>query len=676
MAPSGRWYPSRPYFGLHYDLHANENDTALGTHCTPEELVASLKLMAPEWVQTDCKGHRGMTSWFSKVPNATVSPGVKKDALKGWREATRRLGVPLHCHYSGIWDNAAQEKHPEWAVVPNPKAKPGDPFHTAEGRMCPRGGYLEGLLLPQMIELVDRYGVDGFWVDGEIWAVQPCYCDACRVAFREQTGIKQPPTTTDDPNWIPWINFHRQSFYDYVTRYATALHEARPEARVCSNWMHTFKDPGEPLVPTDWISGDTVYGLDPLRCEARFISTRGRPWDLMAWNFYRSGDWSDQTKPWTTKDPEQLLQEAAIVLALGGNFQVYENPSPLRDGRLPAWRMKRLGQVGKWVKSRKSWCRDTETVPQVAVLHSEHHFRSQPAPDLYFSTEAAAVEGAVFALLENQLSVDILDEWALLPRLAEFPLVVVPEQDRMSAEMAAALEGYVRQGGRLLVTGAAMYDRRPAAFWGAEAAATEADKLYYVPLGDGSFSAWSAQWRGLQPARAKALGFLGTTPLPDAELTPYPAAVLNRLGQGRVAYVPWNAFRSYRDTRYPRRAPVDRRTGRRSATRLRSPGLRAVRRGGHPAPEGQAPPGPPDQPLHRPLPGAPRQGHRPDPAGRAGRDRDAGRHPAAEGVARRREDAVGVGLGRRHPLGPPARAIPPRCRGGGVGARSGRGMAA
>jgi hypothetical protein len=552
MAHPGRWYPERPYFGLHYDLHANEHDTTLGTHCTSEELEASLRLMKPEWVQTDCKGHRGMTSWFSKVPNATVSPGVKKDALKGWREATRRLGVRLHCHYSGIWDNAAQEKHPEWAVVPNPKdAKGGDAFHSPEGRMCPRGGYADGLLIPQMIELVKRYGVDGFWVDGEIWAVQPCYCEACKTAFREQTGIKRPPTSLEDPNWLAWMDFHRQSFYDYVTHYVAAVHEKCPEARICSNWMHTFKDPGEPIVPTDWISGDTVYGLDPLRCEARFISTRGRPWDLMAWNFYRSGDWNDKTRPWTTKQPEMLMQEAATVLALGGNFQIYENPSPLRDGRLVGWRMRRMGQVGQWVKARKSWCRDTEMVPQVAVLHSEHHFRSQPAKDLYFSLDAGPVEGATFALLENQLSVELMDEWALLPRLAEFALVVVPEQDRMSAEMATALAAYVRQGGRLLVSGAASYGRQEPGFWGAEQTEVLEDKSFFVPTGGASVGAWSKQWGVLQTGRARALGNLGTTGLTDAELTNYPCAVLNRVGKGRVAYVPWDVFRFFRDNRYP-----------------------------------------------------------------------------------------------------------------------------
>ena len=59
------------------------------------------------------------------------------------------------------------------------------------------------------------------------------------------------------------------------------------------------------------------------------------------------------------------------------------------------------------------------------------------------------VQGAVFSLLESSYGVDILDEWGLRPRLAEFPVVVAPEQDRMSGDMVADLKRYVTAGGRL-----------------------------------------------------------------------------------------------------------------------------------------------------------------------------------------------------------------------------------
>lgn len=75
-----------------------------------------------------------------------------------------------------------------------------------------------------------------------------------------------------------------------VTRYCAAVPAHKPGVLVCSNWLQTFRNLGEPKVPTDWISGDNawVWGLDGSRCEARFLSTRGKHWDIMLWTFYCS----------------------------------------------------------------------------------------------------------------------------------------------------------------------------------------------------------------------------------------------------------------------------------------------------------------------------------------------------------------------------------------------------
>lgn len=553
----GQWHGKGRYFGLHYDLHANERDTELGLRATPARLVPMLKLMGCQFVQTDCKGHPGYTSWYSKTPGASVSPGVKRDALKGWRAATRKLGLPLHCHYSGIWDAAAGAKHADWCIVgKHGEAVGGGRWaHHAEPtneRMCPRGPYLEEFMIPQMFELIDRYGVDGFWVDGEIWAVEPCYCARCREAFKGATGIEDAPTETSDPNWGAWINFTRDSFEQYVTRYCDAIHAHKPGVLVCSNYLQTLRDPGKPKVPTDWISGDNsaVFGLDSGRSQARFISTRGKPWDLMIWAFYTAGGMRGRRTPSTFKPAQMIQQEAAVTLALGGVVQVYESSGGLRNGRLIPWRMKRLREVGRFVKARKSLCQGSETIPQAVVLHSEHHVHSQPAKDLW-EVDIGPVGGAVYSLLENHYGVDIMDEWALEPRLGESPLVVAPEQDNMSDEMVDALKRYVKDGGRLLVSGAAAFERFGGRFLGVNGGKVENEASYHVSAGDGSVRAFSATWRLVKPGEAKAFGRLGKTPLLEERLLSSPAATLNKVGKGVVAYVPFDVFRFFGGCRYP-----------------------------------------------------------------------------------------------------------------------------
>ncbi len=558
MNKSGQWHGDEYYFGLHYDLHAGEKDTALGTYCGADELVPMLEMMAPDFVQTDCKGHPGYTSWFSQVENGSVPPGLTHDALMQWRQATRTLGLPLHCHYSGIWDKAAGTKHPEWCVVTADGEVAGAPFGQNAGaptgeKMCPRSDYLDELMIPQLHELIDRYEVNGFWIDGDLWAVEPCYCPKCRAAWTEQTGLAEPPLKEDEPEWPRWWRFTRDSFHTFVTRYCDAVHAHKPGVLVCSNWLQTFKTPGAPSVPTDWISGDNawVWGLDGSRCEARFLSTRGKPWDIMLWHHYYSHGHGRLDSPGTIKPPQMLMQEAAALLSFGGNVQIYEHP-PVRDGRLIPWRQKRLAKVSAFVKARRKVCQNTETVPQIAVLHSEAHlFSDVRGKNLMWDVDTAPVQGAVFSLLECSYGVDILDEWALLPRLAEFPVVVAPEQDRMSEAMVAALKAYVENGGNLLLTGSGAYDRFGEAFLGFRASEVQEDKSYAIPAADGEVVLYSKHWRLGNPTTAESLGAIGQGCLLPDRLLPHPAAVVNGVGRGSVLYMPANLFRDFVHNRYP-----------------------------------------------------------------------------------------------------------------------------
>lgn len=546
----GRWHGKQRYFGLHYDLHATVEDTELGRRALPDELSAALSLAAPDFVQTDCKGHPGVTSWFSRLEEATTPPNLQADALTGWREATRRMDLPLHCHYSGIWDEAAGKKHPEWVRIDKdgqPCRKPG------MISMCPRSDYQAALMIPQLIELIDRYNVDGFWIDGDIWASEPCYCARCRAEFTRRTGIAEPPGEPGEAHWDAWVGFALDSFYEYVQRYCDAVHNHRPGVLVCSNWLQTFRNPGAPRVTTDWVSGDNspIWGLDDSRCEARFISTRGKPWDIMLWSFYRTSQPIDPMPMYSFKPLQMLQQEAAVTLALGGSLQVYENPSPVRSGQLVPWRMKVIGAVGEFARQRRAVCQDTETIPQVAVLHSEAHVNRRRGCNLMWTVDTRPVQGAVFALLENHYGVDILDEWALLPRLAEFTVVVAPEQEDMSDEMVAALKAYVAGGGKLLLTGAGIGARFGAEFMGGRAGEIYNDAQFYLPAAGGSVPVRSACWAALELSGAEGMGRVGQSHLTGERLLDAPAWSCNPVGKGAVAWIPLDAFRAFEQTRYP-----------------------------------------------------------------------------------------------------------------------------
>ena len=191
------------FFGIHYDQHAHAGDTVLGAELTHDHLRERLLRVQPDWIQCDCKGHPGYTSWPTEV--GSTSPGVVKDALRIYRDVTAELGIKLGVHYSGVIDQRAVELHPDWACV-------DAEGNRDDGSTCPLSPYTQELMIPQLLEVVRTYDVDGFWVDGENWGSKPCWCERCRTEFVRRTGREDVPQGADDPQWQDWLAFHRDLF--------------------------------------------------------------------------------------------------------------------------------------------------------------------------------------------------------------------------------------------------------------------------------------------------------------------------------------------------------------------------------------------------------------------------------------------------------------------------------
>ncbi|MFP4029494.1 MAG: alpha-L-fucosidase [Candidatus Brocadiia bacterium] len=442
MESAGKWHDD-VFFGIHYDLHAGENDTELGAELTEEHLEERLRLIDPDWIQCDCKGHPGWTSWPTDV--GSTSPGVVKDALRIHRDVTKKLGIKLGMHYSGVFDRRAIELHPEWGRINADGSRD-------EKNTCRMSGYTEELMISQMLELIDKYDIDGFWVDGENWASAPCYCEKCREEFRRRTGLEHIPEESDEENWDEWLAFHRRLFVEHVTKYANAVHERKPECCVCSNWMYTIRQPDPVEAPVDYLSGDFdwIWGADRAAVEGRLLDGRDLSWDLMAWDFIKTRGMKSQ-QPWTVKPALHLKQEISEVLALGGAVMCYEKPQ--RSGWLVGWRHEMLADVARFARERKEPLFQSETVPQAAVLHLADHYYRHNAPLFNYGEAVQPVEGALHSLLETHRSTDILTEERAIDTGGEYQLLVVPEQTHLSDAIVQKLESFVAAGGCVLMSG-------------------------------------------------------------------------------------------------------------------------------------------------------------------------------------------------------------------------------
>ncbi|MEI6276005.1 MAG: alpha-amylase family protein [Prolixibacteraceae bacterium] len=429
------------YFGLHFDFHAGPDCKEVGKNVDADMVNNLIDKVKPDFIQVDCKGHPGYSSYPTKVGNPV--PGFVKDQLKIWREVTASRGVSLYLHYSGVWDSRSVELHPQWAAI-------GADGIPSKNNTSVFGSYSDSLLIPQLKELSSVYGVDGVWVDGDCWAHQLDYSPKTLELFTRKTGINEIPKKPGDKNWKEFQQFSRDGFKAYVTKYTNALHAFNPKFQVASNWAFSTLMPEKVSIPVDFISGDfsALNSMNSARSEARFIRNQGKPWDLMAWGFSWIGN-EEGTQ--SVKSAPQIERELATVISLGGGVQIYLQQK--RDGSIYNWMIPLLSEAAGFCRERQPWCQNVTGVPQIGLILSTDALYAK-TNRLFggFDRELTPLKGILQNLLASQYVVDIVAEHQL-EKINQYPLLIYPEWETITPDFKKKLLDYVYQGGKLLLVG-------------------------------------------------------------------------------------------------------------------------------------------------------------------------------------------------------------------------------
>jgi len=154
------------FFGVHFDFHATSADNNIGGSLTTEMVNSFLTRVKPDYIQVDTKGHEGISSYPTKA--GVAARRIVKDPLSMFRANTSKLGIGMYSHFSGVIDAEAVRDHPEWARVNNDGQRDGKATSIF-------GPYCDQYFIPQIEELSRNYGIDGVWVDGEVWPCNPIF---------------------------------------------------------------------------------------------------------------------------------------------------------------------------------------------------------------------------------------------------------------------------------------------------------------------------------------------------------------------------------------------------------------------------------------------------------------------------------------------------------------------
>ncbi len=428
------------FFGVHLDLHPSEEDFNYGADISEENIGKLLDAAKPDYVTYDCKGHPGICGYETKV--GVAAPNIQQDSLAIVRAATKKRNIPLAIHYSGLQDWVQVRNNPQYGA------------QTSEGKTdgvtnSTFGEYVDKLLIPQLKEVVEKYDLNGVWLDGECWGAQFDYSPMAKKVWKETTEIENYPLDDKDPNWQKWKEFHRNQFEKYLCHWTDELHKFKPDLDVCSNWAYTTMMPKEKVANVDMISGDfdPFLSVDRARTECRYLQNTGLDWELQSWGFDLIEN-QDECK----KMPEQLMQEASVVLMHGGGYMNYYLPT--RGGFVGDDIIRTAKKVSEFCKERKTYSYRTSPIPQVAIIYPTlSQLQRSNRVYTWWGNTLQEIEGVLHAMLEQQYSCDVMAEHQITGKMNEYPYIILPDCKILSAEFATELTEYVNNGGSLFVCG-------------------------------------------------------------------------------------------------------------------------------------------------------------------------------------------------------------------------------
>ena len=442
-------------------------------------------------------------------------------------------------------------------------------------------------------ELAQNYDFDGYWLDGYGWfgRTMICYCDTCRERYREDRGRELPPAVDKADEGF------RRYYHWRQTMNRRALHEiiatiraVDPELTVTHNgsgfqvYADAFINDCDDDVSREFHYQEGYGGL-ALWCRMQDAFTPNRPYELESWRFFStaaggSGDRGvHMVRGYQVKPVPMLFTEMATITANGGFVQYYDQCRP--DGALDQLSLDRMQGAFDQVRAREPW------LPDAAAGQRRVHYadlvwskRSQDfAQERHAQVHVEGLEGVHEALLERHVLHGVVTERRIAEGRAGSPRVLVlPSVACMSDAVADGLRRFVEAGGGLVATyRTSLADElgRPrdnfllADLFGCDYLEPMAFTYSFMrydaagPLTQGLELGWAmALWHLLQLKVAPRAGAEGqgviVNPMrgmmmghPPQEDTPYPAAVCNRFGAGRVVYFPQPLGQAYHGYGHP-----------------------------------------------------------------------------------------------------------------------------
>ncbi|MFI4912680.1 MAG: alpha-amylase family protein [Sedimentisphaeraceae bacterium JB056] len=430
------------YRQVHLDFHTSEAIEEVGNDFNKEKFQESLKVGHVNSVTCFAKCHHGWSYYDSeKFPR---HPGLSFDLLRAQFDACKDIGVSVPVYISAGFDEYAARTNRGWQenFIDRELNIANSPLNACYRHLCFNSPYID-YLCEQIEEVVKLFPqCNGIFLD--IISQRHCCCEYCL----EWLGKHGLDANDPDANELCRKNAINR-YYERTTESARKYDHEMPVFHNSGRIHRGKKDllkyishlEIESLPTGGW--GYDNFPITAKYCENLPLDTVG-----MTGKFHTTwGEFGGY------KHPNALRYECAAMLAYNTKCSVGDQLHP--SGQMSKTTYNIIGQAYDYVERCEEFCKEAENVAEIGLLSAQSlgsgKLKEGDNEDI----------GASRILLEGHFLFDVLD-----PDMdfSKYKVLILPDTVSVSTEFKSKLDIYLKDGGRLMLTGKSGLDAEKGGF--------------------------------------------------------------------------------------------------------------------------------------------------------------------------------------------------------------------
>lgn len=341
--------------------------------------------------------------------------------------------------------------HADWLFV-SPTGLPQ--IYNTLFSVCPSGDYYQEKAFEIIDEILDRYPVDGFFinwfgfseVDYSRIEHGVCHCGNCREAYAVFAPGVDLPASSADEGYLLWRDFSAGVIENLTTRIAAHIRARRVDVALILG----------PTADIRYDEANTAFGREfwayasAETASAHAAGPNNQPQMMNCVSFvdtpYRMGGVGEH----------HFRQYLVQAISRGANPSTYIMGAP---GRIPYEHMSAARDVTQFFLTNRETYSALKPAAEIALVRRRAVWESEMQPTL----ARDEFRGVYTALTQGHIPFDVIDlsdlpEMAKRETLKRYRLLILPALGVLDSDAVGALDRFVERGGSVLLTGDSAVD--------------------------------------------------------------------------------------------------------------------------------------------------------------------------------------------------------------------------